>query len=369
MLPHVGGRTTFKFEKELGTAQFNFDIGGEWQQGFNSVSVHKNVSGNADSLRTSDEINNRQNFVFAQALLDINNGWTIVAGASLNWGKINFTRFTPASLGKQTRRFSNEIAPRLAILKKISKVSIYSSVSKGFSPPTITELLPTGGAINLGLNAEDGINYDLGFKARLPKDFVFDVSAFIFHLDNTIVLRRDAGGGDFFVNAGKTDQKGIETALSYPLIQSSAFVQNSNLWFSHTWHHFRYKDFKQITADFSGNKLPGVPEHTISAGYDLFAKNGLSGTFTYYYSGKLPLNDANSQYADAYHLLGVKTGYQKLIKEKLMLKFFAGIENLLDERYSLGNDINGFGGRYYNAAAGRNYYGGLMITWLGKGVL
>jgi iron complex outermembrane receptor protein len=41
---------------------------------------------------------------------------------------------------------------------------------------------------------------------------------------------------------------------------------------------------------------------------------------------------------------------------------FAGIDNALDEKYSLGNDLNAFGGRYYNAAMPRNYYAGLSIT-------
>jgi iron complex outermembrane receptor protein len=45
----------------------------------------------------------------------------------------------------------------------------------------------------------------------------------------------------------------------------------------------------------------------------------------------------------------------------------AGVDNLLDQKYSLGNDINGFGGRYYNAAPGRNYYVALLIQFLTKG--
>jgi iron complex outermembrane receptor protein len=41
---------------------------------------------------------------------------------------------------------------------------------------------------------------------------------------------------------------------------------------------------------------------------------------------------------------------------------FAGIENAFDVTYSLGNDINAAGGRYYNAAPGRNYYGGVSLS-------
>jgi iron complex outermembrane receptor protein len=56
-------------------------------------------------------------------------------------------------------------------------------------------------------------------------------------------------------------------------------------------------------------------------------------------------------------------GYIIPIKNKLKLKIYTGIDNILNETYSLGNDINATGGRYYNAAAKRNYYAGISIGW------
>ena len=47
--------------------------------------------------------------------------------------------------------------------------------------------------------------------------------------------------------------------------------------------------------------------------------------------------------------------------QKNKLDVFAGIDNAFDLTYSLGNDINAAGGRYYNAAPGRNYYGGISL--------
>jgi iron complex outermembrane receptor protein len=40
---------------------------------------------------------------------------------------------------------------------------------------------------------------------------------------------------------------------------------------------------------------------------------------------------------------------------------FVGANNLLNEIYSLGNDINAAGGRYFNAAPALNYYAGLSL--------
>ncbi|MBD0378010.1 MAG: TonB-dependent receptor, partial [Flavisolibacter sp.] len=361
--PHVGGRTVFTFKQPFAQSLLTLNGGGEWQQGYTTVSSFKNVGGNADSLRSNDEIRNRQSFVFAQAVLDIKD-WTLTAGASWNELKVKFQRFNPRALVEQKRKFDNEIAPRFSLAKKWKTVTVYSSVAKGFSPPTTAELLPTGGGINLGLNAEDGINYDLGVRGTFWNRLNVDVNAFVFALKNTIVQRRDAGGGDFFINAGRTKQHGIETALSYSLFKSSSFVDRSLLWVSHTWHQFRYKEFKQLSSDFSGNRLPGVAPHTISSGFDLFTHPGFFANITYFYSDEVPLTDANDAFAESYHLVGSRLGYQKTFKEKWGLKLSVGADNLLNERYSLGNDINGFGGRYYNAAPGRNYFASLLLQWI-----
>ena len=361
--PHMGGRTLFKASVPVAQSVLSFDAGAELQEGYISVGIHKNSGGRADTLRTSDEIRNRQAFVFTQATFD-HQDWTLTAGASLNFLKVRFERFVPSSLGLQRRRFNNQLAPRVALLRKLNRINLYTSLSRGFSPPTTAELLPTGGTINLDLNAEEGTNYDLGLKGNVIKDLYLDVNAFYFRLNNTIVQRRTAGGGDYYINAGKTRQKGVETLLTYPLWASSAFMEESQLWLSHTWHHFEYRDFKQQSTDYSGNELPGVAPHILSTGYDFLMRNGLLGTLTYYYSSKLPLNDANTVYADAYHLVGLKLGYQKWVQNKVRVKVFAGVDNLLDEDYSLGNDVNGFGGRYFNAAPGRNYYAALVLQYV-----
>ena len=358
--PHVGGRTVFKYSRLVNNVMLHLDAGAELQQGFASVSIYKNVGGNADSLRTNDEINNRQQLVFAQASVDLRH-WTIISGASWNTLRINFQRFSPASSGKQNRNFNNEIAPRFTIMRKFNSVNIYTSIAKGFSPPTTAELLPTGGAVNLGLNAEEGTNYEIGMKATFFKYLYVDINAFFFSLKNTIVLRRNATGGDFYINAGSTKQHGIESFFSYPIFSLSNKIKNGLLWLSHTWHDFHYKEFKQLTNDFSGNRLPSVAPHTISSGIDISMKNGLLGALTYYYSDRIALNDANTEYAKAYHLLGAKIGYENRIKKKLDYRILFGAENLLNEKYSLGNDINGFGGRYYNAAAGRNFFASITL--------
>ncbi len=61
-----------------------------------------------------------------------------------------------------------------------------------------------------------------------------------------------------------------------------------------------------------------------------------------------------------------RIGWKKMGTHKTRYSIYAGADNLLDEVYSLGNDINAAGGRYYNAAPRRNYYVGLSFQLNGK---
>ncbi len=362
--PHFGGRTILQYKKNFAnSSELTWHTGGEIQQGFTTVRIYKNKSGQPDSLRTNDEINLSTFFIFSQ-LSYLHNGWMLTGGLSLNQSQIEFTRLSNVPSTNHLLKFNNQVAPRIALLRKLSdRLSLYASWSKGFSPPISAELFPTGSIANPNLSAEQGINYEAGLKGyAINNRLSFDISAFYFQLKNTIVQRRDAAGGDYYDNAGSTRQKGIESQLSYRLVEEISAIRLARLWLSHTYYNFRYKSFKQVANDFSGNKLPSVAPHTVAAGLDVQTRLGLYANFTYQYSDAIPLNDANTDYAAPYNLLAARVGFKQIFG-KLTLDVFAGGDNLFDVKYSLGNDINGFGGRYYNAASGRNYFVGVSVGY------
>jgi iron complex outermembrane receptor protein len=362
--PHTGGRSFFQFTKNYSEqTKLNIVTGVEFQQGISSVRIYSNKNGNPDTLQTDDEINNKVFFSFAQATLELPGNWIVTAGASINSQNLSITRLSTSPVIEQKREYKTEVEPRLAILKQFTKpVSVYASIARGFSPPTTAELLPSSGIIATSLNAEEGINYEAGIRGTLLKKIYFDINAFRFGLKNTIVQRRDAGGADYFVNAGSTKQIGIETLLSWQVVSNSkGSIPNFKISLSHTWNDFTYKDFKQVTNDFSGKKIPSVPSQIIAAGIDLATKHGIYLNVNYYYAGRIPLNDANTEYASSYNLLGARTGWKKYLHPKVLMELFIAADNIFDEKYSLGNDINAFGGRYYNAAATFNFAGGIAL--------
>ncbi len=365
--PHFGGRTTFKLNKETSIGQLQFLVGSEAQKGFFNTKSFANVNGNPGAVQTDDDLNNWTWFVFAQADLHLKKNWNITTGASMNRSAVTITRLSVANFVPVKTSFSNLWAPRVALSKKIiSNTWLYGSIAKGFSPPTVAELFPGTVTINTSLKPEEGTSYEAGLKSSWLKEKLYvEVNAFSFKLSNAIVSRKDASNANYYVNAGSTHQRGIEAQALYSFFQAPHhFINGAQAQLSFTHNNFHYASFKQGTVDYSGKKLPSVPANVVAATFDIRTKPGLYAAFTYFYSDPIALNDANTYFASPYQLLGGKLGWKKTVKKKYVLNLFVGADNLFDVTYSLGNDINAAGDRYFNAAAGRNYYVGLAFQWI-----
>ncbi len=362
--PHFGGRTVFQFNKEFEGNKFQLNAGAEAQKGFFNTKDYRNKLGTIDTLQTDDDINTWLYTLFVQADLTIKKSWTVTAGASLNKSSVAFTRLSKRPVIDQAQTFENKIAPRIALLKKITaNISLYASAARGFSTPTVAELLRSNGVIGTNLQPGDGIDYEFGARGTLLQNKLqFDINTFYFRLKNMIVQRIDTAGVFYYVNAGATKQQGIEANVIYDVINKPMqFVSNLKTWISYTKHNFHYKDFTQLKTDFSGNRLPGVAPQTIVAGMDIVSKKGWYSNLTYTYTDAIHLNDANTDKAGSYNLLGLRGGCKNIAISKLRLEIFAGVENIFNTRYSLGYDINAAAGRYYNAAPQRNYYAGVSM--------
>jgi iron complex outermembrane recepter protein len=364
--PHFGGRTVFTLLQQWNNTRLQWVGGAEAQRGFFNTKNYRNLAGNPDTLQTDDDINSWLYQVFIQADLRLPANWNITAGASFNQFHVSDRRLSAPALPVQERTYSNELAPRLAVSKKIfPNAWLYISVARGFSPPAIAEVLPPSRTISTSLNAEKGTNYEAGIKTNwLNNRLYVEINAFYFRLQDAIVQRQQASAANYYVNAGTTRQKGLESQVAYQLLTGSGHhgIRQAKIWAAHTFNDFRYDDFKQLAADYSGKKMPSVAKNTVAAGLDIALRAGFYTNITYYYSDPIAMNDANTDMATSYNLLGARAGYRKSFAG-IDVNIFGGADNLFDQTYSLGNDINAAGGRYYNAAPGRNYYAGVTFQW------
>ena len=359
--PHFGGRTIFNYTTDV----FHGSFGAEAQKGFFQTQDYGNKNGTPDTLQTNDNINTWTYTIFAQADVFFAKGWQGTAGISYNEAFIGIHRISVPGSQPRNKTFSNLFAPRVALSKKLTPdILLYASVSKGFSPPTVSEVLPSTQSINTDLQPENGISYETGIKSSFFNQRLYvEVIGFYFELKQAIVVRKDSTNADYYTNAGSTTQKGIESQASWQLLPSAfGWINSARLWASYTLDNFTYGDFKKNNTNYDGKHLPGVANNTFTGGIDINSRPGIFLHLTYYYSDKMPLDDANTAYAGAYQLLGGRMGYSTTVL-KSGLTLFAGVDNALNAKYSLGNDINAAGGRYYNAAATANYFAGITIQF------
>lgn len=363
--PHFGGRTSFIYNTTASETIIQLVAGGEFQQAYFNTQVADNRNGNPDTLQTNDDVNLTALTAFVQGDFTYRQNWILTIGASLNYSKVGFGRLSEYPVVNQERKYRNEIAPRISLLRKIGEgFVLLGTFSQGFSPPTIAELLPSTGTISTELEAEKGNNYEMTLRYELKRSgLYFEATGFYFQLRDALVQRRDLSGADFFVNAGKVNQKGIELHGRYARsLPSSRWVEHFSIMADYTYNHFIYDEFVKGTDDFTGNKVPSVPMNSFSFVANLAFRPGFYASFNLYTASGIYLNDANTAIADGYELLGARIGWKKMFRQKNELNMYAGADNLLDQVYSLGNDINAAANRFYNAAPGRNFYVGILLN-------
>ncbi|MBZ0246473.1 MAG: TonB-dependent receptor plug domain-containing protein, partial [Cyclobacteriaceae bacterium] len=359
---NLGVRSVTDFTFNWGDWQAKLIGGGELTSGFSPIKNYQNQQGFPGSLLSDDEVNLLQYNLFGQGEFTKKN-WILTGGLSVNWVGYQLLALSNDPVLQQEVSYDPIVTPRVAVLKKINEVfSVHGNISWGFAPPTLAEVIPSDGIFNTSLKAEKGMQIEVGTRGYfLHRKFFVDAVLYHFALDQTIVVRRAEDGADYFVNAGATDQNGIELLLHWqPSINSSVF-SNFKVWTGVTVNDYQFVDYIKGSDFYGGNAVTGVPAQILTGGLDMGFRKGFYWHLTMNYTSSLPLNDANSVFAKSYTLLGSRLGYKSSFIAGMPINFFVGGDNLLDQAYSLGNDLNAFGGRYFNAAAGRNYYAGIQF--------
>ena len=369
----LGGRTVTQVRFPNGPLPATVTFGGEFLRTFTVDRNFGNRLGVADTIQTDEELIARQSTLFAQAEVELPARFRLTAGLSRNNVSYDFTRFPTRAIGALpatllARNFSPVWLPRVSLLRTFGQnLSAFLSVSTGYSAPSSQEVRPSAGGFNTTLNPERGTSYEVGIRGlAINSKLRFDVAVYQFQLRETIVRRSDAAGAEFFVNAGRTDQQGLEAQLAYDFISPSAtpssFFSLVRFWNSLTLTNYRFKDYQQGTVDLSNNRVPGVAPTTYVTGLDAETRSGFYAHVTFQFLKEFPLNDANTALSDPYQLLQATVGYRRSLGKNWGLDLYASGDNLLDRTYSLGYDLNAVGNRYFNAAPARNGLGGVRLS-------
>lgn len=338
--------------------------GFEWMMNESSIQNYNNKAGNSAELQSNDIIYSKQGFAFSQLKLSIGSKLLVQAGFSINHQSYEYKRLSNGEQNFTKRKISAPFIPRLSLSYRLNQdLSLYGVLAKGFSAPSLAEIRPSDGNFYPLLNAEQGWNIEAGIRGELlEKRLLVDIGFYQFKLENAIVRRNDAAGAEYFINAGNTLQQGMEALIKYQLVQNNKqFIKTVQLLGSFSYQPYKFKNYQQGAVNFSGNPITGVPNKIMVFGVDINTANKFYWQTSLNITSAIPLNDANTVSAAAYQLLQTKIGKQ-FTMAKYSVDVFIGGDNLLNQLYSLGNDINAAGNRYFNPAPIRNWYTGIKIS-------
>lgn len=361
----LGLRTYVEYGKGTQNIDWKIDAGLESMKTSTDFDNFDNNFGRPAAVQALDELNASANFAFVHFSIDLHKKLLLELSGSANLYGYDYARLAPVTVAKKTYDFDVQLMPRVALSYLLTpRTSLRASVSKGYSPPTRDEVRASDHVINVDLQPEYGWNYETGIRYISKDNRLFaDVNGFYYNLKSAIVRRLNENDAEFFINAGGTRQWGLESTIAYWVLPEKDFglLRGLQLKSAYTLSHFKFDNYTDRSDDFSGNDLTGVPKNMIISSADILLPKGIYLFMQHNYTSSIPLNDANTAYAKKYDLVQAKIGWKNLHLGKVPVEIYAGADNLLNQKYSLGNDLNAFGGRYFNAAATRNFYGGMLV--------
>ena len=262
-------------------------------------------------------------------------------------------------------RTLDEVSPMIGLLYSPSEsLSLYGTISTAFEAPTTTQLAnPSGtGGFNLGVDPQLATNYEVGVKGTIAERNRYELALFSIDVEDELIVF-DVGGRDIYSNAGESSRKGVELSFASEPVDGLRFM------LAYTYSDFEFDSFIDDNGnDHSGKTIPGNPENLVRGEVAYTHSSGFYAAMDALNVGSLFTRNDNSVSTESYTVVNLRTGLADWRLGNWELEPFVGVNNLTDESYSAEIRINAFGGRYYEPAPDRNFYGGIAIRYnFGRG--
>lgn len=257
------------------------------------------------------------------------------------------TKDTPAS----------QFYPMLGIERVLSRqVTAHLRYAESTSRPTIWEVLGSTGLPNTDLVAERVQESEVGV-AFDRKGTSLTVNAYLRRTRGLILPKRvNNGTEEVFINAGDARQNGVE--LTAGTQRELPGETRLTMLLDGAWQHHRL-----IPPDNAAQvDVPGVPRWSGGVRVRLATKDRNAAELGYRANSSVSANSMNGDRVPGYGAMHFRVEHTWQWR-RMRLAAFLLVENVLDARYTSFIQLNDPGGRYYNPAPGRSYFGGLSYTF------
>ncbi len=352
----VGSHISYHTHTSFG--DFKLVMGGEWQVQDALIYNYGNKKGIIDTLQFSDDVTTKQGFLFLNTSLHLQKKWFIELGISSAFMRYNYLRTSATIFPRASKVNTGLLAPQLGVSYALTThANLFVQISKGFSPPTLAEIRPSDGLFYNALAPEFGWNIEGGIKGvAVHGKLSYELSWYHFDVQDAIVRQNTNSGIEYFINAGSVKQGGAEMQLTYKVIANQLHQLNCKI--GYAYQPYRFMHYVQAGNIYDGKEVTGNAKQQVIFLMDYSYKKKLAAFATLQSLSAVPLTDANDVFAPAYSLLQMGMSYNCKA-----IRYFVGVDNVLNASYSLGNDINAAGKRYYNPAASRSLLVGVTVQF------
>jgi len=308
------------------------------------------VLGVTGALRRDERNRVSARDLYAQGEAEFARDWTATLG--LRSGRVGFRSddlyidgANGDDSGTLAYRYTNPVAALL--WRSSSALNVYVSVARGFESPTFNELAYRADGLpgfNSALKAQTSRQVELGARWR-PAGLGLRLDAAVFDAqsDDEIGVATSSGGRTTFRNVGRTQRRGAELELRW---QPAA---DWHVQLAATWLDATYRDGLLVPA---GRRIAGTLKTFGRAELAWQALPALELALEARGQGRLPVNDANSDFAAGHGLLGLRA-LLNLPVGTGRLELLGRIDNLARRRVVGSVIVNEGNGRFFEPAAGR----------------
>lgn len=250
-------------------------------------------------------------------------------------GKMDLTSAQGESCINKDMDF-NELLPKASLSYDITgRAMVYASVAKGYLAGGYAYHTATD-QDNLTYDPEYSWNYELGLKTSwLDQRLSVNLALFYTLVTDKQVMQFVPGelGSIEISNAAEAHTQGFELeikakpAAGWDVIAGLGYVQAE----IDDWSGVNFNPItkKFVPFDYSGNKLPNVPQYTYNLGIQYMHPLGLFGRVDLLGTGDFQSNAANTVEVEAYELVNLRLGY-----DSPNLGVVIWCDNLFDKQYT-----------------------------------
>jgi iron complex outermembrane recepter protein len=356
---HVGGNVVFRARTMLGeNVAGTLVVGGDqaYQDGAILFYSLTPAGTRGDTVRADKREGALNVGAFVQQELAFGAQWLLTLGARFDDISYYYQDHLKPSLDAD--KAFRGVTPKLGLTFRPSPAhSLYASVGGGIEAPAGNETDPAGTfgqdtvtAINPLLDPIRSTSYEVGTRQAIRIDggllrrLTYDLALYHTRVRNEIV---PYSGGRFYFTAATARRSGVELGLTLE-VTGAITLQTALAYQRHRYGRYlvdsvHYQNPGRF-ADFSGNRVVGVPDFTYGASLGVAPRAllplrlslGLQGTSSYF------ADDANQVRVAAYRTASISVGVDEplALGGGLSIRGFATVHNLFDADYMASAFLN-----------------------------